>query len=169
MHITIERMDDQPGGYQLTTQLHVAEDREQVFAFFSDARQLETITPSWLHFSVLTPAPIQMRAGALIDYRLRIRGIPLRWRSKIGDWDPPCQFMDEQIRGPYRYWRHFHTFEQCRDGTLIRDVVHYRVPLGFIIHPLLVRRDLINVFQFRHTALQRIFSAGDETGNQERA
>ena len=99
-----------------------------------------------------------MREGTLIDYRLRLRGVPIRWRSKISNWQPPFQFVDEQAKGPYRYWHHLHTFDQVDGGTMIRDIVHYAIPLGFIVHPLLVRRDLTNIFEFRRQSMSRIFT-----------
>ncbi len=145
-------------GYCLTTQLHVAESRDQVFAFFADACQLETITPPWLHFSVQTPHPIAMREGTLIDYKLRLHGVPLRWQSRIHTWEPPLRFVDEQVKGPYRYWHHLHTFEAVDGGTIVRDTVHYAMPLGFIMHPLLVRRDLTKIFAYRREVMGRIFT-----------
>jgi len=96
---------------------------DEVFAFFSDASNLEVITPPWLSFSVVTPAPIEMRPGTLIDYRLRFRGFPLRWRSEITSWDPPHRFADAQVKGPYRQWIHEHTFVEKDGGTLAGDRV----------------------------------------------
>ena len=155
---TIEKSERASGGYRLTTELLVEEPREQLFEFFADAFQLETITPPWLHFSVESPRPIDMHAGTLIDYKLRLHGLPIRWRSKISDWEPPFQFVDEQVKGPYRYWYHLHTFDETARGTLIRDVVHYAVPCGFITHPLLVRRDLTKIFGFRREKMSHIFT-----------
>ena len=132
--------------------------REQVFDFFADAFQLETITPPWLHFSVQTPRPIAMAKDVLIDYKLRLHGFPIRWQSRISCWEPPFQFIDEQVRGPYRYWHHLHTFEEFEGGTLVRDVVHYSVLLGAIMHPLIIRRDLTKIFEYRHDVMSRIFS-----------
>ncbi|MCA9122943.1 MAG: SRPBCC family protein [Planctomycetaceae bacterium] len=157
MSITIGKQPSSRG-YCLTTELRVPEARDRVFEFFADAYQLEAITPPWLHFSVLTPRPIEMCPGRLIDYRLRLHGVPIRWRSKISDWQPPFQFVDEQLKGPYHYWHHQHTFEEVSDGTLVRDVVNYAVPLGFILHPLLVRRDLTRIFEFRRDALGSVFT-----------
>ena len=145
-------------GYCLTTELLVAEPCESVFEFFADACQLEAITPPWLHFSVQTTSPIEMHAGRLIDYKLRLHGLPLRWRSKISDWQPPFQFVDEQVKGPYRYWHHLHTFTKLSTGTLVRDVVNYAMPFGFITHPLLVRRDLTKIFEYRRATLGSIFT-----------
>jgi ligand-binding SRPBCC domain-containing protein len=141
----------------------VSETIGEVFSFFADAFQLETITPPWLHFSIQTPRPIEMREGKLIDYRLRIRWLPIRWRSKISNWEPPFQFVDEQVKGPYRYWHHLHTFDQVDGGTMVRDIVHYAIPFGFIMQPLLVRRDLTHIFEFRRQSMGRIFTVVKNT------
>jgi ligand-binding SRPBCC domain-containing protein len=130
---------------------------EKVFAFFADAGNLDLITPPWLHFRIVTPRPIEMRVGTIIDYKLRLHGLPLRWRTLIKEWQPPHHFVDEQVRGPYRRWIHEHTFEPCDGGTLARDVVHYAVPLDFILHPLFVRRDIENIFAFRRESLRARF------------
>ena len=158
MTVAIAKSDRDSRGYCLTTELLVAEPREEVFEFFADAFQLETITPPWLHFSVQTPRPIVMTPGTLIDYRLRLHGVPVRWRSKISSWEPPYQFVDEQVKGPYRYWHHLHTFEEVDQGTLVRDIVNYAIPLGFLMHPLLVRGDLVKIFSFRRETMSRIFT-----------
>lgn len=123
--------------------------REEVFDFFGDALNLQAITPPFLNFTVLTPAPIEMRAGTLIDYKLRVRGIPLRWRTLISAWEPPCRFVDEQLRGPYRQWIHEHTFEEREGGTLAKDFVRYAVPGGALIERLFVRRDVEAIFAYR--------------------
>jgi ligand-binding SRPBCC domain-containing protein len=102
-----------------------------VFPFFSDAVNLEALTPPWMHFQILTPRPIAMRVGALIDYRLRVRGFPIRWRSEITVWQPSLLFVDEQRRGPYRLWKHEHRFEEFNGGTRALDIVHYAVPFDF--------------------------------------
>jgi ligand-binding SRPBCC domain-containing protein len=128
---------------------------QELFPFFGDATNLNAITPPWLSFRVVTPAPIVMRAGTLIDYRLRVRGIPVRWRTRINVWEPPDRFVDEQIRGPYRLWIHEHTFAGRDGGTLVRDEVQYAVPLDPIVYPLFVRRDIGRIFQFRAEALRR--------------
>ena len=130
---------------------------EELFPFCADAANLEAIAPPWLHFHIVTPRPFEMREGALIDYRLRVRGLPLRWRTRINVWQPPHRFVDEQIRGAYRQWIHEHTFEAHVGGTLARDVVRYAVPFDFIAHPLLVRRDVEKIFQYRSEALQAKF------------
>ena len=132
--------------------------REEVFPFFADARNLELITPAWLSFEVLTPAPIEMRVGTRIDYRLRIHGVPMRWQSEITTWDPPCCFLDEQTRGPYRRWIHKHRFEECDGGTLCVDDVHYAVFGGQIIESLFVRPDLEQIFTFRRERLRYLLT-----------
>lgn len=145
-------------GYRLRTQQFLAHDRNEVFDFFSDAFQLQTLTPSWLHFTVVTPPPIELRAGALIDYRLRVRGVPLRWQSCISVWEPPVRFVDEQTRGPYRRWHHEHAFEAVDGGTLCVDTVEYEVYGGGLIDLLFVRRDLLKIFAYRQQMLRKIFT-----------
>ena len=130
---------------------------DQVFPFFADAFKLELITPPWLGFKVLTPPPIEMKAGAVIDYRLRLRGIPVRWQSQSTVWDPPRRFVDEQRRGPYRLWVHEHIFTESDGGTLARDHVEYAVPGGFLVKKLLVERDLKKIFDYRSRKLGEIF------------
>lgn len=103
-------------GFRLEAVQFLPRPRAEVFQFFSDAFQLETLTPGWLHFSVLTPAPICISAGTLIDYRLRLHGLPVRWQSRISVWEPPLRFVDEQTRGPYRRWHHEHAFEAVDGG-----------------------------------------------------
>ena len=132
---------------------------EELFPFFADAGNLDAITPKWLNFRITTPQPVEMRAGALIDYRLRVRGMPLRWRTLIREWNPPHHFVDEQLRGPYRQWIHRHTFEPQNGGTLARDIVHYAVPFDFIAHPLFVRRDIERIFAYRQEALRKKFGS----------
>lgn len=133
---------------------------EEVFAFFSNAANLERITPPWLHFEIVTPQPIPMRKGARIRYRLRLRGIPFLWESEITCWQPPVEFVDEQRRGPYRLWYHRHRFEAQDGGTLARDEVRYAVPGGWLVERLLVRREVQEIFAFRKETLRRIFAVG---------
>jgi ligand-binding SRPBCC domain-containing protein len=131
----------------------------ELFSFFCDAANLNALTPPWLHFQIVTPQPIEMRAGVLIDYKLRVRGFPLRWRTIIRHWQPPLCFADEQLRGPYRQWIHTHTFEPRDGGTLARDTVQYAVWLDFIVHPLFVRQDIQKIFAFRQVALREKFGS----------
>lgn len=127
---------------------------EDTFAFFADAHNLDQITPPWIGFRILTPAPIAMHVGTCIDYRIRVRGVPLRWRTNITVWEPPHRFVDLQIRGPYRWWHHTHIFEPCSDGTRVVDIVEYRSPLWRLMHPLLVDRDVAGIFDYREHALK---------------
>jgi ligand-binding SRPBCC domain-containing protein len=130
----------------------------EVFGFFSDATNLERLTPPWLQFRILTPAPIAMSAGTLIDYRLRWRDVPLRWRTEIEVWEPFSRFVDRQIRGPYRLWRHEHLFEEHRGGTQVVDQVAYAAIGGRLAHRLIVDRDVETIFAYRRQALKAIFS-----------
>jgi len=131
---------------------------EELFAFFSNAANLDAITPPWLKFRTVTPGPIIMRPGALIDYKLRVRGVPIRWRTRIAVWEPPERFVDEQLRGPYRLWKHEHTFEPRDGGTLMRDRVQYAVPFSWLVHRLLVRRDVERIFAYRAQKLNGRFA-----------
>jgi ligand-binding SRPBCC domain-containing protein len=129
----------------------------RAFAFYADALNLEAITPPWLAFRVATPGPIEMRSGTLIDYRLRLHGVPVRWRTRIAVWEPPERFVDVQVRGPYALWEHTHTFEPAGEhAVVIRDRVRYALPfgpLGELAHALFVRRDLERIFDHRRRAV----------------
>ncbi len=132
---------------------------DEVFAFFADALNLERITPPELRFRVLTPAPIDLREGALIDYRLSLFGVPFGWRTRISSWQPPVMFVDEQLRGPYREWIHTHTFESVPGGTRLTDHVQYRLPLypfGQAALPL-VRRQVAHIFDYRARVIAEVF------------
>jgi len=131
---------------------------DDVFPFFADAHNLEAITPPFLGFRVVTPRPLELRPGALIEYRLRLHGLPIAWLTRIEDWEPGVRFTDAQLAGPYRLWHHTHEFAPDGDGgTVMRDTVRYALPywpLGEVAHPL-VARDLAAIFDFRATAVAR--------------
>lgn len=142
--------------HRLEREQRIEQPLDEVFEFFAAARNLERLTPPWLSFEVLTPEPIEMRVGTLIDYRLRVHGIPLRWQSRIEEWEPGQSFIDRQIRGPYGLWHHRHTFAADGSATIVRDTVDYGLPLGAlgdVAHPLFVRRDLERIFAYRRQAV----------------
>jgi ligand-binding SRPBCC domain-containing protein len=145
--------------HQLSRTQLLARPRSEVFALFSDASNLEALTPPFLHFRILTPMPIEMRADARLDYQLSLFGVPVRWRTRITDWQPGRRFVDEQESGPYALWRHTHEFEARGTSTLMRDVVDYSEPLGpigTVAHVLFVRRTLDRIFDFRRDAILRL-------------
>jgi ligand-binding SRPBCC domain-containing protein len=142
--------------FSLHQELWLPLPREKVFPFFADAANLEAITPSFLNFVVLTPAPIVMRVGTRIDYNLRVHGLPLRWQSEITAWEPPHRFVDEQRRGPYRLWIHEHRFEERDGGTLCVDHVRYAVFGGRLIEKFFVRRDLGRIFAYRQSRIREL-------------
>ncbi len=129
---------------------------DEVFPFFADAHNLERITPPLLRFRVVSQDPAEMRVGTLLEYRLRLRGLPVGWLTRIEAWEPNKGFVDNQLVGPYRLWHHTHTFEGQDGGTLMRDVVRYAMPawpFGELAMPL-VRRDLGTIFDFRRDNLE---------------
>ncbi len=148
--------------HRLVREQVVAAAPDAVFDFFSHARNLETLTPPWLRFEVLTAEPIEMRQGTRIEYRLRLHGVPLRWVSRIEEWHPGRGFVDRQVHGPYRLWHHRHEFEAHDGGTLVRDSVHCSLPLGpfgALAHTAFVRRDLAAVFEYRRQQIDHLASA----------
>lgn len=131
---------------------HLAAPLDEVFGFFSDACNLQAITPPWVGFRIHTPAPIDMGKDTQIEYTLRLAGIPLRWRTRITEWDPPHRFVDVAERSPYALWEHAHTFESDGDGVRMTDSVRYALPfgpLGSLAHALIVRRALDAIFDYR--------------------
>ena len=143
--------------FRLDTSHWLPRPPEEVFHFYADAFNLERLTPPWLRFQVNTPPPIVMLAGVEIDYRLRLKGVPLSWRSRITAWEPPFRFVDEQVRGPYRRWVHEHTFTPRDGGTLVRDLVEYDMLGGWLVDRLMVRRDLSRIFAYRQQRLAELF------------
>lgn len=129
---------------------------EEVFEFFADPLNLEEITPPLLRFQVVGCSTPKLVEGSTIDYRLRVHGIPIRWTSLISDWNPPTEFVDQQLSGPYKLWVHRHTFHETPEGVWVRDRVEYAVPGGAIIERLVVRRDLKRIFDYRAASLARL-------------
>jgi len=142
--------------HRLHSELRIERPVEELFRFFSEPRNLQVITPPWLHLEVVSATTPSIRAGTEIDYRLRMRGIPMRWRSRISVWEPPLRFVDEQVAGPYRRWRHVHSFEPEGEATIARDDVEYAAWGGPLVR-LLVAPELERVFAYRRHALSEIF------------
>ncbi|KAB2880255.1 SRPBCC family protein [bacterium] len=134
----------------------------KVFEFFESPENLSIITPPWLRFVIKTPLPIDMRSGTVIEYTIRWLGIPVRWKTKITDYEPPLRFVDEQITGPYSLWHHTHVFRETKGMTEMTDTVRYRLPFGIfgqLVHWLLVHRQLQKIFDFRYRAIETIFNS----------
>ena len=148
--------------FTLETSLWLPQPVEHVFAFFADAANLESITPPWLRFEILTPLPIPIAEGTCIDYCLRYRGFPLRWRTEILAWEPPHRFVDSQIKGPYRRWVHEHVFVEQDGGTLATDYVEYALLGGAFTNALFVGRDLESIFAYRRQRMLEIFGGTGE-------
>lgn len=159
--ITFERQSD--GAYMLRATQRIPLPRERLFPFFSDARNLAVITPPGMGFRIRTPEPIVMRGGTLIDYTVRVAGVPVRWRTRISHWDPPHEFADEQLRGPYALWQHRHRFTALGPNeTQMDDAVLFRLPLaplGNVALPF-VKHELRRIFRYRHEAIGRALADG---------
>jgi len=148
--------------YRLERSQFIPRSRREVFAFFSDAANLERITPSSLHFKILTPGPIHLAEGTLIDYELRLIGVPIRWKTQISRFERDVEFIDVQLAGPYRYWHHRHAFADAPGGTTMGDMVDYEMPLGVlgaVAHALFVRRQLAGIFDYRARVIDEMFEA----------
>ena len=147
--------------YILEREQIIRRPRAEVFEFFADAVNLERITPPELQFHIITPPPIEVRKGALIDYELKLRGIPITWKTEITQWNPPHDFVDTALRSPYKQWIHLHAFEERSDGreTYMKDVVRYRLPLeplGDLAH-FYVKKELAYIFDYRRQVIEEIF------------
>ncbi|MGZ4860424.1 MAG: SRPBCC family protein [Candidatus Angelobacter sp.] len=146
--------------YTLAFAQQVPRQLPEVFAFFSRAENLEVLTPPWLNFKILEVTPQPLRQGTLINYSLRVHGIPLRWTSEIIEWEPPHRFVDLQLRGPYKLWRHEHRFEARDGGTLISDTITLALPLGILgqlAYKIKVRSDVQEIFAFREKKIRALF------------
>lgn len=131
-----------------------------VFDFFKNAENLQRITPPWLDFKIISPLPIEMEQGALIEYKLKPGGVPVLWKTEISLWDPPYRFVDTQLKGPYQKWVHTHTFAEVDGGTLIEDLVRYRLPGGLLaplLHEVFVKRKVREIFAYRKSKILEIF------------
>ena len=151
--------------HRLNKKQKISKNISEVFDFFSRPENLSKITPKILGFNIMTPSPIKMKEGQLIDYTINILIFPIRWTTMITEYDPPHRFVDQQIKGPYSMWHHTHTFKEVdKNETLIEDVILYTMPLGpvgNIVHSLYVRRDLENIFRYRKKTINEIFSLSD--------
>jgi ligand-binding SRPBCC domain-containing protein len=149
--------------HTLTRQQFVPAPVADVFAFFSRPENLAKLTPPELGFLILTPSPIAMKQGALIDYTIRVFGMRVRWTTLITAYDPGRSFVDEQLRGPYSYWHHSHFFEEAPGGTMVRDEIRYALPfgpLGRLAHALVVKRQLASIFEYRARMVGTMFGEG---------
>jgi ligand-binding SRPBCC domain-containing protein len=149
------------GTYQLVREQWIPKPIDEAFAFFSRPENLEEITPPFLGFHIIR-ADKELHAGSLIEYKLRVRGVPMKWLTEITVWEPPYRFVDFQLKGPYKLWHHEHTFTPDNGGTRIGDHVDYALPFGIvgqIVHALMVRRDVESIFQYRQHQLQQLLGA----------
>lgn len=151
----------------LRTSIRLPKPIDEVFGFFADAENLGRITPPELRFRIRSPRPIEIGAGTIIDYTIGLHGLPLRWRTRITDWDPPHRFADDQVRGPYAEWHHTHAFREDGDGaTIMTDEVRYRLPFGpagDLVHPL-VRLQLRRIFTYRQRTIWTLLELPGEVG-----
>lgn len=143
--------------FTLESEQVIRRDPGEVFGFFSDPANLEELTPPWLRFRIVGCSTPRIEEGTTIDYRLRVRGVPIRWRSRIREWDPPRGFVDEQVKGPYRVWIHRHTFRPTEAGVVVGDRVDYDVHCAALVHGLFVRPDLERIFAYRRERLAALF------------
>tara|TARA_Y100001970_G_scaffold168241_1_gene205779 strand:- start:307 stop:783 length:477 start_codon:yes stop_codon:yes gene_type:complete len=150
--------------YTLESNQFINKPIEEVFQFFSKPENLSVITPTKLGFKILSPNPIKMEVGRLIDYNIYLMGIPIHWRTLITDYEPPNMFVDQQIKGPYAMWHHTHTFHKVKGGVEIKDRVVYSIPFGFLgrlLNYLWIKRDLNNIFLHRKKVIDKLFENND--------
>ncbi|CUV08237.1 Cell division inhibitor [hydrothermal vent metagenome] len=150
--------------YELNKTQYIKRSIEEVFSFFEKAENLALITPEKLAFKILTPTPIVMVKGTLIDYTIRLMGIPIHWRTLITKYNPPHEFVDEQIKGPYKFWHHTHTFKVINGGVEINDSVRYGIPMGVLgqlVHQVWILKNLENIFEYRKAVIDKLFNQSD--------
>jgi ligand-binding SRPBCC domain-containing protein len=148
------------GQKEFFSEVWIPQKVNQVFPFFSDEKNLEKLTPSSLNFQVLKKSTERMQAGTLIDYKLRVHGFPLRWRTLIESWSPDKSFVDTQLKGPYKQWHHTHEFNEIYGGTLMRDRVKYQLPFGFLGNVFLadfIKSDIEKIFSYRKKIIAQLF------------
>ena len=150
--------------YELNKTQFINQPIDVVFNFFSKPENLALITPSKLAFKILTPTPITINKGTLIDYTIRLMGFPVHWRTLITKYNPPYEFVDEQIKGPYLFWHHTHTFKAVNGGSEIKDKVRYSIPMGYLgqfIHKIWIKKDLEKIFEYRKAVIDKLFNQSD--------
>lgn len=155
--------------HRLIREQTISRPLDEVFPFFADARNLETLTPPWLRIEILTPGEIEMQVGTVIQYALRVHGLPIHWTTAITVWNPPYEFVDVQLRGPYVLWHHRHTFESLGESTRMVDEVHYRLPfawLGRAANSVFVHRDLEAIFDYRMQTIRRLLDCDRSTTSE---
>ena len=151
--------------FKLEAKQFIRRPLEEVFGFFSRPENLVVITPAKLNFKILTPFPIEMKQGAVIDYTIKLFKIPIHWRTLITSYEPPYMFVDEQVKGPYTFWHHTHIFKEIDEGVEIQDKVIYAIPFGIIgriLHFLWIKRDLIKIFEHRKKIIEQSFTKGNK-------
>ena len=159
------RFENTAQGYRLVQEQFIPQPRPVVWEFFAAAENLQRITPSFLGFQILTPSPIEMHSGTLIEYRISLFGLPMKWRTEILEFEPPEHFIDLQIKGPYALWHHSHRFEECEGGTLMTDQVDYRPPMGVLgglANTLFVQRTLARIFRHRMQQVNMLFGSDEQ-------
>ena len=146
--------------YTLEKHQFITKSKKEVFDFFKTPENLEKITPKNLNFVIHTPSPISMNEGTLIEYRIKLLGIPIYWKTLINAYDPPKYFSDIQLKGPYSKWDHTHIFKECKNGTMMIDKIVYSIPFGIIgqiAHSIWVKEELNRIFNYRYDIIEKIF------------
>ncbi len=145
----------------ITSEISVNRSIDEVFDFFARAENLNIITPPELNFRIITPLPVEMKKGTLIDYKIKLSGIPFKWKTEITAWEPPFRFVDEQIKGPYKIWIHEHTFMSQGSRTIVKDKVEYLSPGKIaepVLHRLIVKKRLERIFSYRREKISELFN-----------